>query len=287
MTAGRVNDSGRRSIGGTGIGLRSQHYVQIREQRPQINWFEALVNNYMGDGGFSLWQLEQIRSDYPITFHGVGISLGSTDPLSEDYLKRLQERINRFEPAWVSEHLCWSSVGGHNSHDLLPLPYTEESLRHVTERITKAQERLGTQILVENVSSYLSFRSSEISEWDFLATVAEVADCRILIDVNNIYVSARNHGFDPLDYLKAIPRTRVSEIHLAGYEHQGTHLLDTHGAAVHPPVWDLYRDALRYLGPVPTLIEWDTQIPELDVLLGEVSKADRMRRESLSGSDAA
>lgn len=239
-------------------------------------WFEVLVDNYLAEGSAPLQDLEKIRRDYAVTFHGVGLSLGSTDPLDTRYLRRLEELIERYEPAWCSEHLCWISAGGDYVHDLLPLPYVEEAARHVARRIRQVQDFLGRRILIENVSSYLAYKASVLEEWEFLRLVVEEADCDILLDVNNVYVSARNHGFDPHEYLSAIPAERVRELHLAGYDDRGTHLLDTHGARVHPPVWDLYREALARFGRVPTLLEWDTDIPDFEVLQAEAASAARL-----------
>lgn len=239
-------------------------------------WFEVLVDNYLAEGSAPLKDLEKIRRNYAVTFHGVGLSLGSTDPLDMRYLRRLEALIERYEPAWCSEHLSWISAGGDYVHDLLPLPYVEEAARHVARRIRQVQDFLGQRILIENVSSYLAYKASVLEEWEFLRLVVEEADCDVLLDVNNVYVSARNHGFDPHEYLSAIPAERVRELHLAGYDDRGTHLLDTHGARVHPPVWDLYRDALDRFGPVPTLLEWDTDIPDFELLQAEAASAARL-----------
>lgn len=270
-----------RSCSGVGLGLRAPHYAHVQRHRPEVPWFEVLVDNYIGKGGAALHHLEAIRADYPFRFHGVGMSLGSTDPLDVHYLAGLQALLDRFEPETVSDHLCWTSVGGVHAHDLLPLPCVEEAIAHVAERIIRVQDFLGRQILVENVSSYLSYRQSTLSEWEFLDAVAGRADCGVLLDINNIHVSARNHGFDPDAYLQGIAPQRVCEFHLAGYEDQGTHLLDTHGEPVHEPVWDLYRAALRRFGALPTLIEWDTNIPEFSRLQAEGDKAQAIRAEEL------
>jgi hypothetical protein len=263
----------RGPIRGAGLGLRSLHYETILRDRPGVPWFEVLVDNYRAQKSAPLDHLEKVRADYPVTFHGVGLSLGSTDPLDARYLQRIKELIERYEPAWYSEHLAWVSVGGVHVHDLLPLPYVEEAARHVAARIRQVQDFLGRRILVENVSSCLAYKVSVLTEWEFLRFVVEEADCDVLLDVNNVYVSARNHGFDPRDYLEALPRERIRELHLAGYDDRGTHLLDTHGAPVHGPVWELYRMALALFGPVPTLLEWDTDIPPFEVLQGEAAKA--------------
>jgi len=260
-------------IKGVGIGLRSQHYQHILDTRPDTPWFEVLIDNYMGAGGQPLDYMERVRADYPVTFHGVGMSLGSDGPLNMAYMKRLREIKHRFQPAWISDHLCWSTSGKHTSNELLPLPYTEEAIRLVADKTQQAQDFLGERLLIENVSSYIAYKDSAMSEWDFVNAVANEADCNTLLDINNIYVSAHNHGFDAQDYLDGIDAKRVREIHLAGYEDQGTHLLDTHGRPVHQPVWSLYEQAINKLGQIPTLIEWDNDIPAFGVLQGEADKA--------------
>lgn len=271
-------------IRGAGVGLRTKHYqdvlsaqgVQIQEvieNRPPVAWFEVLTDNYLGTGGLPRHHLQQVRENYPLTFHGVGMSLGSTDPLDYGYLARLKALIEDFEPAWVSDHLAWVSVGGRYLHDLIPFPYTQEALDLFAQRILEVQEFLGRRILVENPSTYLSFNNCEMSEWEFVKALVEQADCELLIDVNNIHVSAVNNGFNPLEYVRAIPAERVREIHLAGYEEMGQYLFDTHGYRVRPPVWELYRFVLDQLGPTPTLIEWDNDIPDFSVLLEEAAKA--------------
>lgn len=266
-------------IQGVGLGLRAQHYADILTTKPPIPWFEVLIDNYMEDGGLPLYHLTQVRQNYPITFHGVGLSLGSTDPLDMAYLCKLKNLIARFEPAWISDHLSWSQVHGQVANDLLPLPYTEESVSHLVNRIQQVQDQLGCRILVENVSSYVSFVTDTLPEWEFVREIVTRADCWLLLDVNNFYVSAINHDFNPRDYLAAIPAERVREIHLAGYEDKGTYLLDTHGQRIHSPVWQLYRDTLARLGPQPTLIEWDTDIPALSVLRNEAEQAQRILEE--------
>ncbi len=258
---------------GLGLGLRAKHYQDILSGETNPQWFEALTDNYMGDGGMPLRYLAQIAERFPLSFHGVGLSLGSTDPLNEEYLGRLARRVNEFKPQLISDHLCWSSASGIHGHDLFPMPYTEAAARHIADRIQQVQDRLGCQILIENVSSYLQFRDSYLSEVEFLCEVLERADCLLLCDLNNIYVSAKNHGFDAFDYLQRLPEQRIKEFHLAGFEDQGSHLLDTHGAQVHDDVWALYASALKRFGEVPTLIEWDTNIPEYSVLLAELDKA--------------
>lgn len=257
-----------------GIGLRAPHYRDILATLPDIGWLEVHSENYFGDGGQPLHYLERIRQHYPVSLHGVGMSLGSVDRLDREHLRRLKALIGRFEPGLVSEHLCWSGVGGHCLNDLLPLPYTEEALDVVCDRVSEMQDYLGRQILVENISSYLQFSHSTIAEWDFLAAVAARSGCGILLDVNNIYVSAVNHSFDALRYLRAVPVDAVQEIHLAGFDILDGLLIDTHGKRVVDEVWALYRNALARFGAVPTLIEWDTDIPELAVLLDEAATAE-------------
>ena len=266
-----------------GIGLRAQHHLQVISHAPAVAWFAAHTENYFADGGAHVEALGRIRANYPLSLHGVGLSLGSTDPLNALHLERVRRAVNRFEPALLSEHLSWSSVGGRFANDLLPLPYTEEALRHVCSRIAQAQDFLGRQLLIENVSSYLQFECSRMPEWEFLGAVAAESGCGILLDLNNIYVAARNFGFDAQRYLDAMDPGTVREIHLAGHsavEFEGQELLiDTHGTPVCHAVWDLYRAALRRFGGVPTLIEWDTDIPALEVLVAEAAKADALRAE--------
>lgn len=261
---------------GFGLGLRPVHYPEILEGDPRVDWFEAISENYMVPGGRPLHMLMRVRERWPVALHGVSLSIGSTDPLDEDYLRRLKALADRVEPAWISDHLCWTGVGGVNLHDLLPLPYTEEALAVVAAHVRQVQDRLGRQILVENISSYLRFRHSSLGEAQFLAALASETGCGVLLDVNNLYVSAMNHGFDPAGFLADIPPAAVGEIHLAGFDRAGELLVDTHGSRVAPPVWALYRLALRRFGRQPTLIEWDTDIPELAVLLAEAATAERL-----------
>lgn len=264
-----------------GIGLRAQHHATVLDERPPVGWFEAHSENYFAPGGAAIDSLERIRALYPLSLHGVGLSLGSTDPIDAAHLANLRRIVKRFEPALVSEHLSFGSAGGRHANDLLPLPYTDEALRHVCERIDAVQEALGRQILIENVSSYLQFHCSTISEWEFLAAVAAVSGCGILLDVNNIYVAAANHRFDAWSYLQAIPRDAVQEMHLAGHSEMAvggrTLLIDTHSAPVADAVWDLYRAALLRFDGAPTLIEWDQEIPPLAALVAEAAKADALR----------
>lgn len=269
---------------GFGLGLRPVHYAAIRQGRPRVDWFEAITENYLVPGGPPLRHLEQVRADYPVALHGVSLSIGGTDPLDQQYLRDVQRLVSRIEPAWVSDHLCWTGVRGHNLHDLLPLPYTAEAVRHVAERVRRVQDHLGLRILLENVSSYVEFEASEMPEWEFLALVAEQADCEILLDVNNVYVSSVNHGFDPLVYLDAMPAQRVRQIHLAGHEHNGTHIVDTHDAPVSAAVWQLYRHAVRRLGDVTAMIERDDRIPDLQELVTELDVARAIARQELQAA---
>jgi uncharacterized protein len=261
-----------------GIGLRAQHHAQIVAQRPAIGWVEAHSENYFAHGGSQRDFLTQVRAHYPLSLHGVGLSLGSIDPLDRKHLRELERLVREFDPMLVSEHLSWGSVGGRFVNDLLPLPYTEEALRHMADRVRHVQDVLGRQILIENVSSYLQFVCSQMTEWEFLTALVRESGCAILLDVNNIYVSAMNHGFDAHTYLQAVPVAAVREIHLAGHavNRVGPReiRIDTHGEPVCQAVWDLYDLAVERFGPVPTLIEWDTDIPALDVLVAEAHKAD-------------
>lgn len=261
-----------------GIGLRAEHYREVTDGLPPVGWLEVHSENYFGDGGTPLEYLERARAHYPISLHGVGLSLGSSDELNRQHLQRLKMLIDRIEPGLVSDHLSWSSVDGIYLNDLLPLPYTEEALHHFTQRVEQAQDFLGRELLVENPSSYLRYEHSTIPEWEFISEVAKVSGCGILLDVNNIYVSATNHGFDARQYLRAIAADKVREMHLAGFtvnhHPEGDILVDTHNAPVADEVWGLYRQAVARLGNIPTLIEWDADLPALEVLLDEARKAD-------------
>jgi uncharacterized protein (UPF0276 family) len=258
---------------GFGLGLRTTHYDAILSERPRVDWFEVLSENYLVGGGKPLHYLDSIRTQYPMVMHGVSLSIGSTDPLDRDYLTRLKALAARIEPCWISDHLCWTGVAGRNSHDLLPLPYSEEALDHVAMRVLEVQDFLGRRILLENVSSYVSWREDGVSEWEFLSEIARRADCLILLDVNNIYVSAFNHGFDADEYLAGIPADRVQQIHLAGHMHCGTYIIDTHDHPIIDPVWALYAKAIALFGPVSTMIERDDHIPPLEDLLSELEQA--------------
>jgi uncharacterized protein len=277
---------------GYGVGLRRPHYTEILQQRPAIDWFEVTTENFMVEGGRPLNVLEGLRTNYPIVMHGVSLSIGSTDPLNQTYLRDLAALAQRFEPAWISDHLCWTSVGGKNLHDLLPLPHTEEAVRHCAQRLRQAQDFLGRRILIENISSYMQYRASRMSEAEFVAAVAEEADCGILLDINNVYVNAFNHHFNSRDYLDALPVGRIAQFHLAGHRDCGTHLLDTHDHPVTAAVWELYEYAVHRFGPLATLIEWDDRIPSFSELAAVAEQARERafavleRQRSASGMHA-
>ncbi len=266
---------------GHGIGLRSKHYGRFLEERPAVDWVEAISENHLAPGGRPNAVLEKVRRDLPVVLHGVSLAIGSVDPIDARHLKALRELVHRIEPAYVSDHLCWGRHQGRYAHDLLPLPFTEEALELVIDRVRTVQDVLQRQILLENVSSYLQFEESTMTEWEFLRRIAEGADCGILLDVNNIYVSAKNHGFDPLDYLAGVPADRVGQFHLAGHSDKGSYLLDTHDGEVPDPVWELYRAALRRFGRVPALVEWDDHIPPLEEVVAQSALARRIEAEVL------
>ncbi|HEY1774293.1 MAG TPA: DUF692 domain-containing protein [Gammaproteobacteria bacterium] len=261
---------------GFGLGLRTDHYEAILAEKPAIDWLEILSENYMVDGGKPLHYLDRFRALYPLVMHGVSLSIGSSDPLDREYLHKLKALADRVQPQWISDHLCWTGIAGKNLHDLMPLPYTEEAVRHVAARVRQVQDHLGRQILLENVSSYVTYTQSAMSEWEFLSAVCEAADCLILLDINNIYVSSHNHGFDAMDYLRGVPAARVRQFHLAGHTHNGNIIVDTHDQPIIRDVWDLYSDAVRLLGPVSTMIERDANIPPLETLMAELDKARRI-----------
>lgn len=258
---------------GFGLGLRTDHYSDFLAAAQPVDWLEIISENFMVPGGKPLVILDQIREHYPLAMHGVSLSIGSVDGLDWDYLHALKKLQQRIDPLWISDHLCWTGVHGVNTHDLLPLPYHERALSHVVDQIRQVQDFLERPLLVENVSSYVTFKDSTWSEWEFLRAVCEDADCLLLVDINNIYVSSFNHGFDPHTYLQTIPPSRVQQIHLAGHSHNGDHIIDTHDHAVADPVWDLYRTALDLFGPVATMIERDDHIPPLSELLVELDQA--------------
>ena len=269
-----------------GLGLRTAHYADFLAAPQPVDWLEIITDNFLVDGGKPLAMLERFRADYPLAMHGVALSLGGTDALDLDYLRRVRRLADRVQPMWVSEHLCWTGQGGRVLHDLYPVPYTEACARHLVARIRQAQDVLGRRLVLENVSSYIRYRSSEATEWDFLAQVAEAADCELLVDVNNIHVSSVNHGFDARAYLAALPAHRVRQIHLAGHSRQGDCLIDTHDHPVAPAVWALYAEACRRFGPVATMIERDDDIPPLAELLRELDQARTVAREALAMAKA-
>jgi uncharacterized protein (UPF0276 family) len=273
---------------GFGLGVRPMHYeALLGERKGSVGWLEALTENYLLPGGRPLHYLERLRAEYPIVLHGVSLSIGGTDPLNETYLREVKALADRIEPTWVSDHLCWTGVDGVNLHDLMPMPFTEAALRHVVSRIAEVQERLGHRLVLENVSSYVNFTSSDMTEWEFLREVAERADCQLLLDVNNVYVSSVNHGFDPMTYLRGIPAERVRQFHLAGHRNMGDYLIDTHDAPVCEEVWELFGAAVERFGPVATMIERDDNIPELDELLAELDRARSIAADAQTAMSAA
>ncbi|MFO0585484.1 MAG: DUF692 domain-containing protein [Anaeromyxobacter sp.] len=258
---------------GHGIGLRTQHFPRFMAARPPVDWVEVVSENFMAPGGRPIAVLEKVRAECPVVLHGVSLAIGSVDPIPERYLAELSALVDRIEPALVSDHLCWGTHRGQYVHDLLPLPYTEESLAHVTARVQQVQERLGRPLLLENPSSYVAFKDSTLTEWEFLAELSRRSGCGLLLDVNNVYVSARNHGFDPLEYLAGVPAGRVGYFHLAGHSDHGRYLLDTHDHEVPEAVWALYREAVRRFGRVPSLVEWDDAIPPLEEVVAQSRRA--------------
>jgi uncharacterized protein (UPF0276 family) len=272
---------------GFGLGLRPDHYLEILESKPNVDWFEILSENYMVPGGKPLHFLDRIRADYPVVMHGVSLSIGSTTSFDADYLRDLRKLADRIQPAWISDHLCWTGVHGQNIHDLLPLPYTEETAKYVAERVGIVQDYLGRQILLENVSSYASYIDSTMTEWEFINLIAEQADCLLLLDVNNIYVSSYNHQFDAKAFIDGVPQNRIQQIHLAGHHNHGDYIIDTHDAPVIDPVWDLYAYALSRFGAVSTMIERDDQIPPLAELLQELQIARDIATRQFSAGQVA
>lgn len=266
---------------GFGLGLRPVHYQDILNTHPPVDWFEAISEDYLGEGGNPLYYLRRVREMYPLVLHGVSLSIGSTDELDLEYLKKLKRLVNDIEPKWVSDHICWTGTQGVNLHDLLPLPYTEEAIKHVVSRVKQVQDYLGRQILLENVSSYITYNHSAMTEWEFLSEVVEQADCLLLLDINNIYVSSFNHRFNPHDYLNGIPKDRVQQFHLAGHLNLETHIIDTHDHDVIPDVWNLYEEALKKFGPISTMIERDANIPPLYDLIKELDQARAIAEKTL------
>ncbi len=267
---------------GFGLGLRTEHYHPILETSPKVDWFEILSENYMIPGGKPLYFLDKIRENYPCVMHGVSLSIGSTAPIDKAYLRDLKKLADRVQPAWISDHLCWTGVHGQNIHDLLPLPYTEETVKHVVERVKMVQDFLGRQILLENVSSYASYVDSTMTEWEFITEISNNADCLLLLDVNNIYVSSYNHHFDAKAFVDGVPRHKVQQIHLAGHSNQGDYIIDTHDAPVIDAVWDLYDYSVSQFGAVSTMIERDDHIPELAVLVNELEIAKEIAKKAIS-----
>jgi uncharacterized protein (UPF0276 family) len=260
---------------GIGIGLRVPHYEHILTKKPVVDWFEIISENFMVDGGRPLYVLDQILEQYRVIQHGVSMYFGSPEPLNREHLKRLKQLVKRTKTPWLSDHLCWGSVDGNYTHDLLPMPYTRAAVRATAQKIRQARDFLEIPISVENLSSYVEFHASEMTEWEFLSEVVELADCGILLDVNNIYVSSKNHDFNPFDYLNHVPHDRVAQIHIAGHSKFEKYLLDTHDHAVLDPVWKLYEHAIRLVGPTATLLEWDDRIPSFEEVHREALKANR------------
>lgn len=277
------------SPSGFGLGLRPVHYPDILDaaERPRVDWFEAITENYLVPGGRPIANLDRVRRDWPVVLHGVSLSIGGTDPLDAAYLQQVRALARRIEPAWISDHLCWTGIDGASLHDLLPLPYREDVVDHVVDRILSVQDVLGRRLVLENVSSYAAFRESDLTEWAFVSLIAERADCDLLLDVNNVYVSACNHGFDACEYIDALPAQRIRQIHLAGHSTDGTRLIDTHDAPVAEPVWQLYRHAVERMGTIPTMIERDDHIPALAELVAELDIARRIAADAAPGSLAA
>ena len=267
---------------GFGLGLRTEHYQDVIDNKPDVDWFEIISENYMVPGGKPLYFLDKIRADYPMVMHGVSLSIGSTDPLNMDYLKDLKNLTERVQPHWLSDHLCWTSVDHTNSHDLLPLPYNEETIEHIAARIRQVQDYLGRQILIENLSSYVTYNNSVMSEWEFLNEIARRSDCLVLLDINNIFVSAHNHHFEPMEYINGIDVDRVMQFHLAGHRYNGEMIVDTHDEEVCDPVWALYEQALKRFGAVSTMIERDDNIPDFNTLRAELAIAEQIAAKTLS-----
>ncbi len=276
-----MNDSADKPFLGFGLGLRAEHYTEILESEPDVDWFEVITENYLVDGGKPLDFLYRIRERYPMVMHGVSMSVGSTDPVDWGYVRQVKVLAERLDVPWFSDHLCWTGVEQRNLHDLMPLPYNDDSVRHVAGRVRDIQDFVGRRMLIENLSSYVTYRQSVMSEWEFIAAIAEEADCGILLDVNNIYVSAFNHEFDPAHYLDAMDPARVYQFHLAGHFNAGDYIVDTHDHPVIDPVWNLYESAVRRFGHVSTMIERDADIPPLANVLAELQRARDIARPIL------
>jgi uncharacterized protein (UPF0276 family) len=266
---------------GFGLGLRPEYYEEILNTKPCVDWFEILSENYIVPGGKPLYYLDKIREHYPMVMHGVSLSIGSTDPIDNEYLIQLKNLACRIEPKWISDHLCWTGVNGINAHDLLPIPYTYEAVQHIVSRIQQVQDFLGRPILIENVSSYLTFKQSEMTEWDFINEITRRAGCYILLDVNNVYVSSVNHHFNPLEYIHAMSAHSVAQIHLAGHSNYGDYIIDTHDAPIIQEVWNLYSATIKHLGMVSTMIERDDNMPAFVELLTEMRQAKSLAEQAL------
>jgi len=266
---------------GIGIGLRTTHFGEILAGAPAVDWFEVLSENFMDTGGRPLHVLDRVAERYPVALHGVSLSIGSTDPLDRTYLRKLKALAERARARWVSDHLCWTGVLGRNTHDLLPLPYDEATLRHVSRRVKQVQDVLERPLVLENPSTYLAFARSTMTEWEFLGRLGDDSGCGLLLDVNNVYVSAFNHGFDPRQYVDAVPADRVVQVHLAGHTNHGTHILDTHDGPAVDAVWGLYARLCARTGPVSTLFEWDASVPPLEVVRAEAEKARPLREAAV------
>lgn len=268
---------------GYGLGLRSAYYQQILEQSPDVDWFEVVSENFMVQGGKALYYLDAIAERYPLVMHGVSLSIGGPHALDPDYLKQLKQLADRVKPAWISDHLCWSRGNAHQLHDLLPLPYTAESLEYIAGRVAQVQDVLQRPLVLENVSSYVRAASDDFTEWEFLAALSRVSGCELLLDVNNVYVSSRNHGFDPWTFIQSLPKDKVRQLHLAGHSDHGDYVIDTHDHPVSDPVWALYQRTLEHVGPVATLLERDDHFPPFEELLDELQKARELGSRVLAG----
>lgn len=262
---------------GFGVGLRTAHFQHILAETPPVDWFEILSENYLDTGGRPAYVLDQVAERYPVVMHGVSMSVGSTDPLDFEYLRKLKALAHRTKAHWISDHLCWTGISGLNTHDLLPMPYTDESLKHVCERVRVISDFLERPVFFENPSTYLEFAESTWTEWAYLREMTERTGCGLLLDVNNVFVSAFNHGFDAFEYIDNIPVGRVAQIHLAGHTNKGTHILDTHSDHVVDGVWELYRRVYQRMGGISTLLEWDEAIPDFDIVHAEALKARNYR----------